>query len=228
MNKDKLYRLFYIDKNYSEIKEIENDFSDFRSFNIYAKSALYTGNIHESYIFFNKAQNIYGCAYCKFMMGCITESKVLLNLVKDSSPAVRWLLFLIEILEDDISEVPTYFQIRNFYEQDLDILFLYNQRKIINTIVEKNSYIECFNREIYKYTARVLFNNNYIDLAEKFLKKSLNVCYNDPETHFLLGELYLIKKDFIKAKQEFSLSNSVTGEYFPAKNKLKDLSIWIV
>lgn len=223
MNQKELYKLFYKDKDYSRIKEIKNDFSTFWSFNIFAKRALYTSNIKEAYMYFNKAKNIYGCAYCKFIIGNINEAELLLKLVRDSSSAVNWLLFVIELIQGNITNPPTYFQLRNFYEQDLEILFQYKQTAFINKIVEKNSYMEYFNREIYKYTARVFFNNNYIDIAENFLKKSLDVCYKDPETHYLLGELYIVKKNFEKAKTEFSISSNVAGEYLPAKNKLKDL-----
>ncbi len=223
MNKEELYKLFYNNKNYSEILELKNDFSDFRSFNILAKSALYLGLIKDAYLYFNKAQNVYGCAYCKFLTGHLEEAKILLKLIKNSSPAVNWLIFLIEIIENNITSPPTYFQLRNFYEQDLEMLFQYKKNEFINKIVEKNSYMEYFNREIYKYTARVLLNNKFIDIAEKFLKKSLDVCYKDPETHYIFGELYLMKKDLKKAQKEFSISENVAGEYFPAKNKLKDL-----
>lgn len=224
MNKNELYRLFYKDKNYSGINEFKKDFSDFRSFNIFAKSELYLGNIETAYSYFNKAQNIYGCAYCMFLSENLEKSKILLKLIKNSSPAVNWLLFLTEVIENNITEPPTYFQIRNFYEQDLEMLFKYQKNDFINKIIEKNSYIEFFNKEIYKYTARVLLNNKYIDIAEKFLKKSVDICYNDPETHFILGELYIMKKNFKKAQNEFSIANSIAGEYLPAKNKLKDLT----
>ncbi len=224
MNEKDLYKLFYKNKDYSGIKKIKNDFSDFRSFNIFAKTALYTSNIKEAYMYFNKAKNIYGCAYCKFIMEDIDGAELILKLVKASSPAVNWLLFLIEVIKDDITQPPTYFQLRNFYEQDLEMLFQYQKKDFIYKIIEKNSYMEYFNREIYKYTARVLLNNNYIDIAEKFLKKSLDICYKDPETHYILAELCLIKKDIQKAKQEFYISSSIVGEYLPAKNKLKDLS----
>lgn len=223
MNKEELYKLFYKNNYYSEILELKNDFSDFRSFNILAKSALYSGFIKDAYLYFNKAKNIYGCAYCKFLTGNLEEANIMLKLIKNSSPAVNWLIFLIEVINNKITNQPTYFQIRNFYEQDLEMLFHYKQNDFINKIVEKNYYMENFNKEIYKYTARVLLNNKYIDIAEKFLKKSIDICYKDPETHYILGELYISKKNFSKAKKEFDISNNVTGEYLPAKNKLKDL-----
>ena len=224
MNETELYKLFYIDKDYSEIKELLKNNSDFRSFNMLAKSHLQTGGIKEAYKYFSKAQNILGCGYCRFINGETEEASILLNLIKDFSPAVNWLLCLIDIVKNKEPTIPpAYFQIRNFYEQDLEILFLYKNKPYINAIIRKNEYLEHFNREIYKYSARVLINNNILDLAAELLKKSLDIFFKDPETHYMLGEIYLQKGNYKKAKEEYTLSDKVNGEYFPAIKKLKSL-----
>lgn len=228
MDLQELYKLFYIDKNYSGIRELVTDFSDFRSFNIFAKTELINGNINEAYLYFEKAQNIYGCAYCKFIKKRLDEAKILLRLMKESSSIANWLFVLISIVQNDVSENPTYFQIRNFYEQDLELLFNYKNYDYIQKILDKSSYFEKYNREIYKYSARVLLNNNHIDLAKKMLKKSLEILYNDPETHYLLGDVYLIENNLENAKYEFDLSSKVCGEYMPAQKKLKDLMDCII
>ena len=153
----------------------------------------------------------------------ISDAKILLNLVRNSSPCINWLLALINIIEGKEEIYPSYFQIRNFYEQDLELLFLYKKERYIKTIIDNQEYFEYFNREIYKYTGRVLLNNNVIDKAEELFLKSLDIYYNDPETHFSLGELYLKKQNKEIAIKEFKLSSEVNGNYLPAVNMLKDL-----
>ena len=223
MQRNEIEKLFYIDKNYSGIRNLLKNSNEIRSFNILGKIELYSGNIKEAYNYFNKAQNIYGCCYCNFLTNKINEAKTLLNIVKESSSAVNWLICLINILEDNYNQTPTYFQIRNYYEQDLNMLFLYKKTEYIKKIINENSYLEYFNREIYKYSGRVLLNNNQWNLAEKFLKKSLDIFYKDPETHYLLGELYEKEKDYTNAKKEYKLANEVNKGYYPAINKLKEL-----
>ncbi len=224
MNEAELYKLFYIDKNYSEIKELLKNNSDFRSFNMLGKIQLWTGNIKEAYKYFNKAGNIYGCCYCKFINKELDEAKVLSNLIKESSSTAIWLACLINIVQDKEPDiVPSYFQIRNFYEQDLEMLFLYKNNEYISKIIRKNQYFEYFNREIYKYSARVLMNHDITGIAEELLKKSLDIFFRDPETHYMLGEIYMAKGEKQKAKSSFILSNEVNGNYYPAIKKLKDL-----
>lgn len=223
MNQREVLELLYIQKNYSEIKEQLKNSSDFRSFNILGKLSLWNKDLNSAYFYFNKAQSILGCCYCHLLNDKISEAKILLNLVRNSSPCTNWLIALINIIEEKEEIYPSYFQIRNFYEQDLELFFLYEKDKYIETIINNQEYFEYFNREIYKYTGRVLFNNNYLDKAEELLLKSLDIYYNDPETHFLLGELYLKTKNKESAIKEFKLASEVNGNYLPAVNMLKDL-----
>lgn len=196
--------------------------------NFAGNKALQSGEIQSAIDFFKKSQNLFGQAYCCFLTGDFEEAKCFLKPIKESSSAANWLLSLISIAEGKEIIAPTYFQIRNFYEQDLEMLLLYKQKDTVRKILDNNQYFEKYNKEIYKYSARVLFNNKMYDTAEKLLKKSLEILYKDPETHYMLGEIYEIKKEYTEAKKEYNKSNEVTGEYLPAKNKLEKLNKWIV
>ena len=224
MNEKELLELLYIKKEYSEIKEQLKNSLDIRSFNILGKISLWNKDLENAYKYFNKAQSVIGCCYCYLLDEKINEAKVLLNLVRNSSSCVNWMLALIDIVEDKEGIYPSYFQIRNFYEQDLELFFKYKKNKYIETIVKKQHYLEYFNREIYKYTGRVFLNNNVLDKAEVLFLKSLEIYYNDPETHFLLGEIHLKKGNKQQALKEFKISSEVNGIYLPAINKVKDLS----
>lgn len=213
----------YKQKNYSKIKELLKNSNESWSFNILANICLQEGDFNGAYNYYNLAKNTQGCGYCKFITGEIEQAKIILSLVKDSSSFVNWILFLTELCEGKTGITPTYFQIRNFYEQDLEMLFTAKQYEIIKKIINKNSYLENFNKEIYKYTARVLLNNNMPQEAEKYLKKSIDICYKDPETHFLLGEIFEKSNYTQKAIQEFKKAIEVTGEYLPAEKRLKYL-----
>lgn len=189
------------------------------------KINLWIGNIQEAYEYFNKAQSILGCCYCHIINENLEEAKILINLVKESSPNIKWLLGLIDILEDKEEIYLSYFEIRNFYEQDLELFFQYKKYGYIDKITKKLKLLEYFNREIYKYTARVFFNNEMFDTAESLLKKSLDIFYNDPETHYLLGEIYNLKGNRNLAIKEFQTSTDVNNGYQPAIKRLKDLMI---
>lgn len=223
MSNQEILELLYIKKDYSEIKERLKNSSDFRSFNILGKIFLWNGDLEKAHYYFNKTQSVIGCCYCHLLNDKIDEAKILLNLVRNSAPCINWLIALIDILEEKEEIFPSYFQVRNFYEQDLELFFKYKKSKYIETIIKQQEYIEYFNREVYKYTGRVFLNNNLLQKAEKLLLKSLDIHYNDPETHFLLGELYLKIGNKEKAIKEFKQSSEVNGTYLPALERIKDL-----
>lgn len=220
MNKQEIEELFYIKKDYSKIKEILNNPSDAWSFNLLAKICIQEKEITKAQEYFNKTNNITGCAYCEFIQGRVKEAKAFLLVEKEPTSVSKWLFYLCSILQNDFSFVPTYFQIRNFYEQDLEILFEYGQKDIINKILHLSSVFEKYNGEIHKFNGRVLKNNGYYDFAEECLLKSIDICYKDPETHYLLGELYEIRGNFQRAKEEYQKAVDVNNGYYPAYKKL--------
>lgn len=225
MNKTDINEIFYVEKDYSKIKEkLKFNFESW-SFDILAKIALQECDIECAYNFYEKAENLEGCAYCKIIKGDYLEAEIILRLIKNSSPFAQWLFAMLMLIQKREDIFVSYFEIRNFLEQDLDIFIKYGQFELINKIISNLQYLEMFNKEVYKYVARVFINNFYrLDLAKKFLDKSLNIFYKDSETHFLYGEFYLLQKDYVKALNSFKKSIIGDCEYSPAEKKIKYLS----
>ena len=196
-----------------------------RSYNISAQKELQKGNIKQAYLIYDKIHSLAGCGYCNFLLGNLTEAEIQLNLIKGSSPFVNWLISLISTIKEyDNDDFPTYMQLKCFYEQDLDMLLNCKNNELAQKIINKNPYFECFNREIYKYSARVLLNHGDTVTSEQLLYKSLDILYKDPETHYLLGEVYLKKSEKERAKEAFINANKVAGKYLPALKMINDLS----
>ncbi len=220
MEKYEIEKLFYIDKNYSGLKEILKNTSDSWSFNILGKIYLKELNLEKAEDYFKKTDSKYEYGYCLFLKGEIKEALNILINTREDSPAIKWLIFLIKLINNQKNNHTTYFQVRNFYEQDLEMLFELKQYKIIEKIISEIKYISQYNREIYKYSARVLYNNGYYKEAEKLIEKSIEICYKDPENHFISGEIYLKEEKINQAKQEFTKAIEVNNGYIPAQEKL--------
>jgi tetratricopeptide (TPR) repeat protein len=179
MNKEEILRLFYKDKNYSKIKELLENSNESWSFNMLGDIAIQEQEPEKAFVYYNQAENIFGCAYCKFLQGDLDEARILATLIRNSSPSADWLYSITSLLLNDLSFLPSYFQIRNFYEQDLEMLFRYKQEKIIDKLLTITPLIENINREIYKYSARVLLNNKYYEQAKcLLLKKTLSLLFH--------------------------------------------------
>ena len=224
LNKIDILKILYIEKDYSKLEKLLNNSNDIQSFNILGGVFLREGNLQKAYYYFDLAKNLLGCGYCKFLEGDISQAEVIMTILKNSSPLADWILFLINLLRCDTSSIPSYFQIKNFYEQDLEMLFALKKEQTAEKIIKKNNILEKYNREIYKMTARVLINNRKHQEAQTYLKKSIDICYKDPETHFLLGEIYVLFNQKEKGIKEFQKCIEVAGRYLPAENRLKILS----
>ena len=215
-------KLLY-EKKYSELIELLESSNNIRKFFIIGEILLNSGNIEKAQENFEIAQCMWAVGYCKFLNAKLGEAKVILNEYAFSSSFSDWILKLINVINDNYSNPPTYFQIRNFYEQDLEMLYLYKRYSFINKIISKSKYFGNFNMEIYKYNGRFLYNHNYNEDAVKFLKKSLDIYYKDPETHFILGGIYEKSKDKESAIKSYKKSIEVNGEYYPALKRIKEL-----
>ena len=130
MNKEEILQLFYKDKDYSKIKELLKNSNESWSFNMLGDIAIIDIEPEKAFEYYNKAENIFGCAYCKFLEGELEEALIFATLIRNSSPAADWLYSIINILQNNLTYFPTYFQIRNFYEQDLEMLLLQNTKAL--------------------------------------------------------------------------------------------------
>ena len=57
-----------------------------------------------------------------------------------------------------------------------------------------------------------------------FLKKAKDVCYVDPEVHFLLAKCYINKNDLNNAQKALQTSIEKGYGYYPAKKLLTEIN----
>lgn len=165
----------------------------------------------------------YECGYCKFIQGDIENARLFWQKIQTDSPAKKWGENIINLCYSMIPQKLTFFQIRNFLERDLQLLIENNQLTYVENIINTADVLAEFNPESYKYIGRVLMNNGYYDLAENFLLKSKDICYNDCEIHFLLAQFNLAKGNVKEAMKILDRAISINSGYFPAQNLINQL-----
>lgn len=137
------------------------------------------------------------------------------------SPRARWGRALAGILSGYLEHYPTYFEIRNFYEIDLD--FLLNNKKIDYTemLLGALGILSEINNEVYKYTARVMYEHKLYNSALEYMEKSKEVLYKDPELHFMFAKYYLNQGQYRLADYYLDECLKIVPSYCPAI-KLKE------
>ena len=132
------------------------------------------------------------------------------------SPRAKWGSILVSIMNGYIDIYPTYFQIRNFLEIDMDLLIKNNLIDYVEQLLGALDFLSEINQETYKYTARVMYENKLYASAIKYMEKSKKINYNDAELHFMLTKYYMRTNDFENANHYIKECLRLLPDYYPA------------
>ncbi len=185
------------------------------------KKSFLSGNVDGCRTFFEKNNYLLEAAYCHIVEDDLSGAKSLFEQISDSDPRACWGVFLSEALAENVVHEPTYFEIRNFLEIDLNILISYYKGNYVESIIKYSDYMWYFNPECYKFIGRVFWANNFIPAAMFFLRKAKDKFYNDPELHHLLAYIYYSEGKIDECKKAIDSCLGMLPEYAPTL-KLKE------
>lgn len=134
------------------------------------------------------------------------------------SPRAKWGIALVDILKGYIEDYPTYFEIRNFLEIDLDFLLKNEKIDYVEQILGGMEILSDINQEVYKYAGRVMYENKLYKIAKEYLDKSKKLFYNDAELHFMYAKYHLEFRNFKDADYHINECLRILPDYFPAKS----------
>lgn len=187
-----------------------------------AKSKFLSGDLSVE-DFFKQENFLLEYGYCKLLAGDIQNAKVIFSKIANNDFRADWAIKLIQFIECSVSTLPSYFQIRNFLEIDLNLLIQSGQVQFVENIINGADLLYSINPESYKFIARVMINNDFFEIALFFLNKAKDKFYYDPEMHFMFANCYLKKENVTKAKEALKNCLVILPEYFPAKKLLQKL-----
>lgn len=183
-----------------------------------AKENLLTGLNLDCQQFFGK--NGFGLenAYSLLFNEDLEKAKFAFSQIKDSDVRAKWALFMISLIEGNVKEYPTYLQLRNFLEIDLNLLIHYFKGDYVEKIIRYCDFMFTINPEVYKFIGRVLYNNNLEQQALFFLEKAKSYFWHDPELHYLLAYIYYQNDNKTEALKCIENCLDVLPKYFPAED----------
>lgn len=163
-------------------------------------------------------------SYLKLLQGEVDVAEKFLKKICEFDFRADWALKLIQFIRGYVSVAPSYFQIRNFLEIDLDLLIRAGQVDFAENIINGADIFYSVNPESYKFIARVMFNNGFSDLALLYLNKAKDKFYYDPEMHFMFAVCFKERGELLAAKESVQNCLNILPGYFPAKNLLDSLN----
>lgn len=225
MDRKELLKKFFVTKDYDNLKLLLAN-----STSIYEKEYLAKLYVEEKD--YTKASEIYrniGMHFeygrCELLNGNLENAKRVWQNIKEESSPLLWSKSLVEFINLYVVHIPTFFQIRAFLEVDLDALLKAGHIEYCENIVNGAHLFAQNNQESYKFIGRVFVNNSYFDLAELFLKRAKDICYVDPEVHFLLAKCHLHNNNIKEAQKALNTSIEKGYGYYPAKKLLETINL---
>lgn len=142
------------------------------------------------------------------------------------SPRSKWGKSLVSILEGYLDTFPTFFQIRNFLEIDLDFLLKNEKINYVEQVLGALEILAEINQETYKFAARVMYENKLYSTSLKYMEKSKKIHYGDAELHFMLSKYYMHVHDYALALYYIDECLKLLPDYYPAillKEKIEEI-----
>lgn len=166
-------------------------------------------------------------AYCEIVLDNLKGARKIFEEIQDSDTRARWGLVMLDFIKGTVSAYPTYFELRNFLEIDLNILITYYKGDYVEKIVRYADFMYTINPEVHKFIGRVFLKNDMKTQAMFFLKRAKDYFYHDPELHYILAEVYFEDGDFELAKKSLETCLEILPEYAPAATLLKQITLKI-
>lgn len=186
------------------------------------KNDFLSGRIKGCKAYFESHNYYTESGYCCVVLDELNKAEEFFNKAKNEDNRACWGLFLLQMITGEIKSSPTYFQIRNFLELDLNIFLLYCKGNYIENIIKYADYMAYYNPECYKFIGRVFWANRFIPAAKFFLRRAKDKFYQDPELHYLLAYIaYYEDKNVEQCQKSLNTCLELLPEYAPAKNLQK-------
>ena len=188
-----------------------------------AKENFLVGQFDDCQRFFAQNGFMLEEGYCELVADNLERATALFEKIKNIDIRAHWGLYLISMIQLNPRICPTYFELRNFLEIDLNILLTYYKGDYVEKIIRYADFMFTINPEVHKFIGRVLYNNGYNEQGMFFLDRAKNYFYHDPELHYLLAYIYYNHSDYAKSERSANDCLYILPNYFPAVSLLKKI-----
>ena len=205
-------KALYKDKDYKGLLSCCSDNSEEK-----ARILLFSGNFEESAVIYKRLGMKFEEGYCHLLAGNLQEAENTWDELGDENSWLLWGRILIQALKGELEEYPTYLQLRNFLEVEMNIFFENGRFDFIEQILKSlDTFLEV-NLECYKYIGRVFLNNKQPEKSLIFFLKFKEININAPEIQYLLAKNYMALNMRSLAEDAIEKCLQANPNYYPAK-----------
>ena len=137
--------------------------------------------------------------------------------------SVLWGRSLLEFINHNVKQNPTFIQIRNFLESDLGYFIKSDNNNYAEAVIKYADFLFNINPETYKFIGRALMNNGFPNQAVDFLLKSQKVFPQDSEVYYNLAQYCCIAKSYTEAENMLKRCLELNIYFTPARAMLETI-----
>lgn len=188
-----------------------------------AKKRFLIGEYAEAAEYFKQHGYLLELGYCKLLSADLQNAKEIFQQLSEIDFRANWAKSLVQVIEGKVIDMPSYFQIRNFLEIDLNMLLQADLPDYVENVINGADLFYSINQESYKFIARVMLFNDYNGVALHYLKKAKEKFFYDPEMHLMLATCHLKNGETDIAKKSIRNCLDILPNYIPAKKMLEEI-----
>lgn len=162
-------------------------------------------------------------AYCEIILDNLKNARKIFEQLEIQDPRAHWGLVMLDFINGCVLRYPTYFELRNFLEIDLNILITYCKGDYVEKIIRYADFMYTINPEVHKFIGRVLLNNGLKPQAIFFLNRARDNFYQDPELHYIFAEIFKNEADIEQCRNALLTCLSILPNYAPASAMLNKI-----
>ena len=221
MKKFQILTLLDKEKDYKKAESLcinNNKYSDLLAMCLFKQKRF-----SEAAEIFNKLEKRTEEGYCYLYSGNKEYADKIWFSKEDNSSLLNWAKAFSGYVERRKLRLPTFFEIRNFYEPDLDMLISLGFEEYAENLINSIQYFGYINLEVYKFTARVLYNHGYYDFADKLLYAAKEYGDEDTELYVIDARNNIAQNRYYAAVKSLEKALDISPDYMPAKILLEKL-----
>ncbi len=173
---------------------------------------------------FREIDEKYHAGYCELLAGNEEKAGELWYSASDSGPC-EWGKCLLDFIKLKKGRTPTFLQIRNHLETDIGYFIQADRIKYAENLVQNDDVFISVNLESYKLIGRTLLNLGFLNMARKYLLKSLRLLPEEAETLYFLGRYNYLIGAYSESKKVIERCLESNRDYAPAKSLLNKIEL---
>lgn len=162
----------------------------------------------------------YQQGFCELLQNNVEKAKKIWYSA-EKSEAICWGRCLVDFVNLDVCEIPSFIQVRNHLESDIGYFIKSGNLDYASNLVKLADFFVDINLESYKYIGKALVNAGYSQLAVNYFYKGVDIIPQDSENYYHIAQYLVKNKSYPEAINMLKDCLSYNPHFTPAMHLIE-------